>query len=445
MKLALLMTGTGTHIASWRMAGAPVGRATDVGWFAEVARKAEQACYDMLFIADSLYVNDHPTGMELRHPRHAHLSLEPVTLLAALAMVTDRIGLAATISTTYNAPYGVARALASLDHISRGRAGWNVVTSQSDLEARNHGVDLHAGHAERYARAGAFVDVVKGLWDSWEEDAVLGDQTAGVAVDPGRFHRLDHRGDFFSVAGPLNVPRPPQGHPLVIQAGSSGPGQALAASSADVVFTAQEDKANARRFYAGMKDQAAAAGRDPDQLVVMPGVMAVVAETQGEAEDRFASLQSLIHPKAGVALLSNLLGDIDLSNLDVDGPMPAIDQTNASKSRLEMMHRMGITQGMTVRQAYEALAPGRGHLTLVGSARDVADTLCDWHADGAADGFMLVPAVVPYAEDEFAKRVIPLLRQRGVSQSEYGSGTLRQMLGVATPANRFRCRENAAT
>ena len=437
MKLALLLTGTGSHIASWRAPEAPVDRATDIDWFVEVARKAEAACYDLLFIADSVYVNDAGPAAEYRHPRHAHLSLEPLTLLSALSMVTRDIGLGATISTTYSAPYTVARAMASLDHISHGRAGWNVVTSQSNLEARNFGLELHADHAERYARAGEFVDAVKALWDSWEEDALVADRASGVAVDPAKLHRVEHKGAFFSVAGPLNTPRPPQGHPLIIQAGSSGPGQALAAATADIVFTAQESKQQAQAFYRGIKRQAAEAGRDPAQVVVMPGVMAVVAETRAAAEDRFAALQGLIDPRAGLALLGNLLGDIDLSTLDLDAPMPFIADTNASKSRLEMMRRMGIGEHLTVRQAYEALAPGRGHLTLIGSAEEVADTLCDWHADEAADGFMLVPAVAPQAQDDFARLVLPILRERGVAQARYDGGDLRTKLGAARPANRF--------
>jgi len=435
MPLALLLTSTGTHVASWRHPEAPTDRTTDFTWFAQVAQAAEASRYDLLFIADSLYVNHRGRGVDRRHPRHAHLEFEPLTLLSALSVVTRHIGLAATVSTTYSMPYTVARAFASLDHLSGGRAGWNVVTSQSDMEARNYGLDLHAQHAERYARAADFVDAVTKLWDSWEEEALVADRRGGQAMDPARLHRIEHHGPFFAVEGPLNVRRPPQGHPVVIQAGSSGPGQDLAAATADIVFTAQENKAQAQAFYRSVKDRALALGRVADSLIVMPGVFAIVGETEAEAQAKFAALQDLIDPVVGVSLLGNLLGDIDLDNIDVDGPMPLPTDTNASKSRIEAMRRMGLGDGCSVREAYTRLAPARGHLTLIGAAEQVADTLCDWHAGQAGDGFMLVPGVMPQAQSDFDRLVLPILRDRGLARKAYEADTLRGNLGLPVPRN----------
>ncbi len=437
MALALLLTSTGTHVASWRHPDAPTDRATDFSWFAEVAKYAEASVYDLLFIADSLYVNHRGAGIDRRHPRHAHLEFEPLTLLAALAVVTQRIGLAATVSTTYSSPYTVARAFASLDHLSGGRAGWNVVTSQSDMEAGNYGLDIHAQHSDRYARAADFVDAVTKLWDSWEEGALIADRASGQAIDPSKFHTIGHRGPFFSVEGPLNISRPPQGHPVVIQAGSSGPGQDLAAWTADLVFTAQESKASAQTFYRSVKGRAAAAGRSPAALIVMPGVFAIVGETEAEAQEKFAALQDLIEPAVGVSFLADLLGEVDLTKIDVDQPLPPLADTNASKSRLEMIRRMGLEEHYTIREAYTRLAPARGHLTLIGAAEQIADTLCDWHSDGAADGFMLVPGLMPQAQSDFDRLVLPILRDRGVARTSYGADTLRGNLGLAAPANRF--------
>ena len=437
MPLALLLTTTGTHVASWRHRAAPGDRATDFGWFAEVAKAAEASFYDLLFIADSLYVNPRGRSVARRHPRHAHLEFEPLTLLSALSVVTGRIGLAATVSTTYSAPYSVARAFASLDHLSGGRAGWNVVTSQSDMEAANYGLDLHAQHAERYARAADFVDVVTKLWDSWDEDALILDRAGGIAVDPAKLRTVDHRGPYYAVQGPLNVSRPPQGHPVIIQAGSSEAGQTLAAATADVVFTAQDGKASAQRFYRAIKDRAAGHGRAPGSLVVMAGVFAIVGETEAEARRKFAALQDLIDPAVGLDFLANILGDVDLDSIDVDRPLPPIPDSNASKSRLDLIHKMGLEEGLTVRELYTRLAPARGHLTLIGSAEQVAEEMIAWRAEGATDGFMLVPGVMPEAQTDFDRLVLPILRERGAARSSYAAATLRGNLGLGKPPNRL--------
>ncbi len=437
MALALLITGPGTHVASWRHPDARAGKAMDFEYFKGVAQAAERACYDMLFLADNLYINHRGSDIDRRYPRHAWPEFEPLTLLAALSTATNQIGLAATISTTYSSPYTTARAFASLDHLSGGRAGWNVVTSQSDMEASNFGFDLHAQHVERYARAAEYVDVVRKLWDSWEEDALIADKKSGIALDATKMHTINHDGPFYKVQGPLNISRPPQGHPLIIQAGSSDAGQDVAASVADIVFTAQDSLSSAQKFYASLKGRVEKLGRSRNSVVLMPGIFAIVGETEHEAKRKFDALQDLIDPVVGVALLSNLLG-ANLEGIDVDMPLPPIEETNASKSRLEMIRRMGADEHLTAREIYTRMAPARGHLTIVGSAERVADTMAEWCRDDAADGFMLVPGMMPQAQDDFDSLVLPILRQRGLLRTSYVGSTLREHLGLAKPANAFR-------
>ncbi|PVX85867.1 FMN-dependent oxidoreductase (nitrilotriacetate monooxygenase family) [Paraburkholderia unamae] len=437
MPLALLLTPTGTHTAAWRHPDAPLHDAANFEYFRKIAESAERSYYDLLFIADSLFMSHGERGGERRYPRHPHLELEPLSLLSALSVVTKNIGLAATVSTTYSFPYTLARAFASLDHLSGGRAGWNLVTSQSDLEAQNYGLDAHLLHSDRYARAAEYVDVVRRLWDSWEEDALVGDKDSGIAIDPSKLHALNHKGEYYSVKGPLNVSRPPQGRPVIIQAGSSNTGQDLAAATADIVFTAQTDKQAAQLFYRSIKDRLAANGRTPESLIVMPGVYAVVGETDAEAQEKFAQLQDLIHPEVGRELLAKLLGKEELSNIDVDKPLPMFTDVNTSKSRLEMIQAMGADGTLTVRELYQRLAPARGHLTLVGSAQHVADTLIEWRNDGAADGFMLIPGVMPQSVNDFDRLVLPILRDHGVARRAYDGTTLRERLGLPRPTNSF--------
>lgn len=437
LALSLLLTSVGTHVAAWRHPAAPVDGITDFAHFRDVAQAAESAGYDLLFIADTLYVEREGRAIERRFPRHAHIQFDPMTLLSALAVVTERIGLAATISTTYSAPFHTARAVASLDHLSGGRAGWNVVTSQSNLEARNFGLDLHAEHGDRYARAADYVDAVTKLWDSWEADAIVADRASGIATDPARLHAVKHEGPYYRVEGPLNISRPPQGRPVVIQAGSSEAGQALAAATADIVFTAQESKEGAQAFYEGMKRRLPAQGRAEESLLVMPGVLAIVGETEAEAQRKFAALQGLVDPALGLALLGNILQTDRLTDIDVDKPLPPLADTNASKSRLDAIRRMGADEHMSVRDIYMRLAPGRGHLTLVGAAEQVADTLVEWHRDRAADGFMLVPALMPQSQADFDAMVLPILRERGLLRSRRPGSTLREALGLPVPASRL--------
>ena len=438
MTMALLLTGTGTHVAAWRHPSTPVGNAMNLEYFIGIAKAAEKCDYDLLFIADNLYVNHQGADVDRRYPRHAWPDFEPLTLLAALSAVTSKIGLAATVSTTYSSPYNVARAFASLDHLSGGRAGWNIVTSQSNMEASNFGFDLHAQHADRYARAAEFVDVTIKLWESWEKDAVLANKAQGIALDPSKLHTINHKGKFYDVQGPLNISRSPQGRPVLIQAGSSDAGQDLAAEVADIVFTAQDGKAGAQRFYKSIKGRLQRFGRTEDQLLVMPGVFAVVGKTDAEAQEKFDSLQELIDPAVGLSLLGGILGDLDLSEIDVDKPLPPVADTNASKSRLEMVQRMGADEHLTVRELYTRLAPARGHLTLVGSAEYVADTMMQWQRDEAADGFMLVPGMMPASMNDFNDLVLPILSERGVIKTGDSGKTLRERLGLPEPVSQVQ-------
>ena len=300
------------------------------------------------------------------------------------------------------------------------------------MEARNFGLHLHARHADRYAMAAEYVEVVNQLWDSWEEDALIADKASGIAVDPAKLHLIGHKGAYYSVDGPLNIQRPPQGRPVTIQAGSSEAGQQLAAATADIVFTAQESKAGAQAFYRSIKGRLPAFGRAAESVVVMPGVFAIVGETEHAAEEKFAALQQLIDPQVGLALLAVLVGNSELDRIDVDRPLPPL-----ADSKMEMIRKMGVDEKLTVREIYQRLAPARGHLTLVGSAERVADTLEEWYRDGAADGFMLLPGVMPQSQTDFDRLVLPILRERGVVRADYAGATLREHLGLAKPPNRF--------
>jgi len=358
---------------------------------------------------------------------------EPLTLLSALSAVTRDIGLVATASTTYWEPFHLARLFASLDHLSAGRAGWNVVTSADSQAAFNFGRDQHPVHADRYERAREFVAVVKKLWDSWDDGAFVADKASGIAIDRNGIHPPDHVGAHFRVRGPLNVARPVQGHPVVVQAGSSEAGQDLAAETADVVFTAHAHVDSARRFYAELKGRLAQFGRDPEGLKIMPGIFAVIGTTRAEAEDKFAAIQDLVDPVVGIALLEGLLGGVDLSGHDIDGPLPALTGSDSVKSRFKLVSGLAAEKQLTIRELYLAVAGARGHFQLVGTARDVADTLEEWFTTGAADGFNVMPPIQPSGLTDFVDQVVPELQRRGLFRTAYAGATLRENLGLARP------------
>ncbi|WP_238910941.1 LLM class flavin-dependent oxidoreductase [Achromobacter xylosoxidans] len=434
IKLGAFLMQTGHHIAAWRHPEAQADAPVNFRHYAELARRAEAAKFDAIFLADSVGVRNTDLASLSRTARSDHF--EPLTLLSALAAVTEKIGLIATVSTTYNEPYHVARKFASLDHISGGRSGWNLVTSSGQGEAQNFNLDEHVEHARRYARAAEFHDVVLGLWDSWEDDAFLRDKHSGQYFDPAKLHPLRHRGEHFSVRGPLNVSRSPQGRPVVVQAGASPAGRDLAARTAEVIFVAHQTFDEARAFYRDIKGRAVEYGRDPDDIKIMPGIFPVIGRSQAEAEDKFARLQDLIHPVVGVQLLSNMIGGFDLSGYPVDGPLPDIPETNGGKSRQQLLIDLARRDNLTIRQLYLRIAGARGHQQVVGTPQSVADQLQQWFEEDGADGFNIMSPWLPGGLDDFIELALPELRRRGLFRTEYSGATLRQHLGLARPAHR---------
>lgn len=423
LSIAAFMMRHGHHVAAWRHPQTDLD-SNPFKVFRQQVQSAERACLDAVFFADSLALTG---GVP---------ALEPLTLLSALAASTEKIGLIGTATTTYNEPYTVARQFASLDQISEGRAGWNLVTSDNAAEAANFGRDQHVAHAARYERAREFHQVVTGLWDSWEDGALINDKDGGRLIDPARVRKLDHRGQHFAVAGPLNVSRSPQGRPVVVQAGGSEAGRDLAAATAEVVFTAQPSLAKAQDFYRDMKRRVVEHGRSPESLKVMPGLFAVVGRSQGEADDKFGELQRLIEPKAGLALLGRMIGNFDLSGYPLDGPLPELPQTqDGQRSRQQLLTDLAQGEHLTIRQLYERIAGGRGHFTVVGTAREVADQMQAWFEREAADGFNFMAPALPGGLDDFLSLVVPELQRRGLFRTEYRGATLREHLGLDASNN----------
>ena len=425
MRMGLSMRYQGYHRAAWRHPDVPSDGAIDFQYFLDSARKAEAAKLDMIFFADGIGVraDDTPKGSLARDSRNAEL--EPLTLLSAIGACTSHIGLVATASTTYNEPFHIARKYASIDHISGGRAGWNVVTSWSQQEAWNFSRDEHLGYEERYERADEFVDVVKKLWDSWEDDAFIRDKETGLFYDESKLHVPNHKGKHFSVRGPLNSARTPQGRPIIVQAGAAEAGREIAAKNADVVYSASFDISSARKYYVDLKDRLKKYGRTDDQLLIMPGLTTYVGRTRQEAQDKYDQLQELIDPLSGLSILYSTLGD--LSAYDLDGPVPdtASGAVNSiGNSLLEVARR----DNLTIRQLYKLRASGGRQL--LGTAADIVDDMEMWFKEGAADGFNLCPAVLPNSLDDFVELILPELRKRGLFRTEYASSTLRGNLGL---------------
>ncbi|WP_336183519.1 LLM class flavin-dependent oxidoreductase [Bacillus sp. 205(2023)] len=432
IKLGVFLAGTGHHVASWRHPDAPADASMNLDYFKELARTAERGKLDMLFLADSLSIDSksHPNVLT---------RFEPFTLLSALAQVTSRIGLTATASTTYSEPFHIARQFASLDHLSNGRAGWNVVTSSIESTAQNFSGEKHLEHHLRYQRAEEFVEAVKGLWDSWEEDAFIRNKETGEFFDKEKMHELNHKGNYFSVRGPLNVSRTPQGQPVIIQAGSSGDGKALAAKTAEVIFTAQNHLESAQEFYQSIKKQAAEFGRDPEKIAIMPGIFPVIADTEEEARAKYQELQDLIIPSVGLQILQNYLGGIDLSAYPLDGPLPKLDAnaSNAVKSRFKLVQEMAERDNMTIRELYKYVAGSRGHHIFVGTPEQLADKMQEWVDHKACDGFNIMPPLLPEGIELFVDKVVPILQERGVFRNEYEGTTLREHFGLEKPVNRY--------
>lgn len=435
MRLGAFLYPGGHHIAAWRHPSSQADAGINAAHYRRIAQVAEAAKFDLIFLADGVAVRGDDIDALSRTAIRYVGQFEPLTLLSHLSAVTERIGLVATASTTYNEPFHVARKFASLDHLSEGRAGWNLVTSADPREAWNFSRESHLAHAHRYARAEEFVDVVRGLWDSYEDDAFVRDREAGRFFEPNRLHLLAHEGTHFSVRGPLNVPRAPQGHPVVVQAGSSEAGKTLAARTAEIIFTAQATLEDATAFYADVKGRMAGFGRDPDHLKIMPGAFPVVGRTEAQAQDLYGELQDLIHPVVGRSLLEQLTG-ADLSAYPDDALVPDLPETEGGKSRQALILTLARREGLTIRELYLRIAGARGHWTLVGSAGQIADALQERFEAYGADGFNIMPPALPGGLDDFATLVIPELQRRGLFRTEYEGRTLRENLGLPRPRHR---------
>ena len=431
MHLNLFIQSRGHHEASWRHPAASPLPLTDIRYYRDVAQRAEAGLFDSIFLADQL-------ALDGDVERAGRSWLEPITVLAALATGTSRVGLIATASTTYSEPFNLARQFASIDHMSGGRAGWNIVTSWLAAAARNYGGDRQVSHADRYARGEEFVAVVKALWDSWADDAVLDDREAGQYARADRIRPINHEGEHYKVAGPLNMPRSPQGRPVFVQAGSSDTGRRFAARHAEAVFTAQMEKATAQAFYADLKGLAAAEGRDIDQVLILPGLSPLIAGTEAEAQRQARELNDLTDPEVGRKRLSGRFGGHDFSHLPLDKPLspedfPDPSTVEAARSRTEVIVGLVRREKPTLRQLLAYLAGARGHYTTAGTPEQIADLMESWFEDGAADGFNVMPPVLPAMLDVFVAEVIPLLQKRGLFRTEYEGETLRDHYGLDRP------------
>ena len=435
LHLNLFIQARGHHETSWDHPDATPYKLHDVDYYRALAQRAEAAKFDSIFYADSLTLSNDAA-------RGGRLWLEPVTLLAALAMATSRIGLIATASCTYAEPYNLARQFASIDHISHGRAGWNIVTTWMQAAARNYGVE-HRTHDDRYERGEEFVQIVKALWDSWADDAVVDDRSGhGVYADTKRIRPIDYEGEFYKCAGPLNLPRTPQGRPVLVQAGASDAGRDFAARHAEAVFTAHLEKETAQEFYADLKARAKDFGRNPAQVVVLPGLNPVIGSTEEEAKRLLLELNSRTDPEIGRRTLSQRFAGHDFSHLDLDRPLqpkdfPDPNSLETMKSRAALIVRIVRNEGLTLRELLARFAGGRGHYTFAGTPDQVVDLIVDWFENGAADGFNVMPPVIPAMLDPFIEEVIPRLQRRGLFRTEYSGTTLRDHLGLDRPADGF--------
>ena len=433
MKLGMSMRGLGYHPAAWRHPDVPADGTLRFEHYAHNAQMAERGLFDMIFFADGIGLRerDEPRG-SLARSGYELVEMEPLTLLPALAVLTKHIGLVTTASTTYNEPYHVARKFATLDLISGGRAGWNIVTSWSEAEAKNFNRDEHLDYDTRYERAAEFVEVVKGLWDCWEPTSLVYDKAGGLFFDESRMHLLEHRGKHFQVRGPLNVAGMPQGRPVLVQAGASEPGREIAAATADVVYAAADSLQAAKTYYDDVKGRMAKFGRDWDDLKIMPGVRTIVAATRAEAQAKFDRLQDLTDPLVGLARVYAALGD--LSGFDIDGPVPEPQRAAEVRSSTERMMQRARSQNLTIRQLYQQVVGGGFYL--IGTAADVVDGLQEWYEAEACDGFNVLPPYLPGCCDDFVEFITPELQRRGLFRTAYEGTTLRENLGLKPHVNR---------
>lgn len=430
MHLNAFIFELGHHESAWRLPESRPADLVDLDYYQGLARTAERGNMDAIFFADLLTID----SSIARKPCEL---LDPTLLLTAMAAVTEHIGLIATASTTYDDPYLLARRFATLDHLSKGRAAWNCVTTADTAAAANHGHDEPPTHAARYERAAEFLQVVQRLWGSWETDAVIADKETGVYADRDRISPIDHAGTHFKVRGPLNVPRPPQGRPVLVQAGSSPAGIAQAAEHAEAVFTAQQTLADAQAFYRELKAATRTFGRDPNSLKVLPGIMPIIGSTEEEAARRERELTEHMSYDEGLALLADMLG-VPAAELYLDAPVPEgtreVDAYEGNKSRFLLITEMARRERLTVRQVLNRLGGGRGHRIVTGTPEQIADFLDEWVTQGGADGFNVMPPVLPSGLEVFVDEVVPVLQKRGLFRAEYAGSTLREHYGLSTPA-----------
>ncbi|KAL5337938.1 luciferase-like domain-containing protein [Aspergillus crustosus] len=434
LHLTAFMRPVSLHTGAWRYPGSYPDANFNLAHLKSFIQKLEAAKFDAFFMADHLAVLNMP--VEALKRSHTVTSFEPFTLLSALSVVTEKIGLAATASTTYDEPYHIARRFASLDHLSNGRAAWNIVTTGNPESSKNFGRDEHLEHSERYKRAREFYNVVTGLWDSFADDAFIRDRESGVYFDPEKLHVLDHKGDDLKVRGPLNIARPVQGWPVIVQAGQSEPGRQLAAETAEAVFCSPRDLEAAKALYSDIKGRAEAAGRKREHLKILPAAFILVGDTVEEAKKKRLELDSLVHYDSAIASLSISLGT-DASGFDPDGPLPTdLPETNASKTSRAGVEKLAKDEGLTVRQLAQRLG-GYSGLAFVGTPETIADELETWLKEDGADGFTVVFPFLPQGLDDVTQRVIPELQRRGIFRKDYTGTTLREHLGLPRPTNQF--------
>lgn len=433
IKFGALIHGVGGNISAWRHPEVPSDASVNFEFYKQQALTAEKGLFDLVFIADGLYITE-------KSIPHFLNRFEPITILSALAAVTSRIGLVGTLSTTYSEPFTVARQFGSLDHISGGRAGWNVVTSPLEGSARNYGKKEHPTHDERYRIAEEHLQVTRGLWDSWEDDAFIRDKESGVFFDPAKMHRLNHKGKYFSVEGPLNIARSKQGHPVIFQAGSSESGKNLAAKSADAVFTGHETIDEAKAFYKDVKDRASAFGRSPDEIAILPGINPIIGRTEEEAERKYREIAELVSIDKALDYLGRFFEHHDFSQYPLDEPFPDIGDlgSNSFRSGTDKIKQNARELNLTLREAALRSATPRGEF--VGTPERIADLIQRWYEEGAADGF-IIHSALPSGLNDFVERVVPILQERGIYRTEYESDTLRGNLGLPIPENRYARRK----
>ena len=431
--LGAFMRPVSIHTAAWRFPGGSPDANFSLKTIVSLAKKLEAAKFDAFFMADHLAVLNMP--MDALKRSATVTSFDPLTLLPAIAMVTNRLGLIATASTTFESPYLIARRFASLDHISDGRAGWNIVTTSNPDAAKNFGMDDQMPHAQRYARAREFFDVVTGLWDSWADDAFVRDVEKGIFFDPDRLHILDHEGEYLKVRGPLNIARPIQGWPLIVQAGASDAGRQLAAETAEMVFSSARNIPDAQEYFQDIKSRAENAGRNPDHLKILPGALVIVGETESEAREKRDLLDSLVHYDSGIASLSIALGH-DASKFDPDAPLPNVPETEASKSGQARVKSLAQAENLTVRQLAGRFGGYAGN-AFVGTPKSIADEMEAWIDEDASDGFNIMMPYLPMGLDDVCEKVVPELQRRGRFRTEYSGRTLRENLGIPRPKNQF--------